>query len=347
MDKVFVGLSGGVDSAVSAALLKEQGYDVTGVFIKIWTPEFLECTWREDRLDAKRVAAHLEIPFLEIDLSQEYLDAVVKDMVENYKKGFTPNPDVLCNRVIKFGAFSKWAFENGAAYVATGHYARIEKQGEFLKLLKGADPAKDQSYFLYSLTSHDLARVVFPVGGFSKKEIRAKAEAYGLPNAARPDSQGLCFVGDVPMQEFLGRFISLTPGKLLGEGGTILGTHDGAALFTIGQRHGFRLASSAPAGPYYVVAVDAAANTVTVSKTKQDTMHRNAALTDVHWINESVSVVDAVARYHGAPVRAEISGSLDAYRVEFVEPLQLTRGQSLVFYKGDECLGGGIIQSVS
>src|SRR5882724_11606833 len=147
-EKVFVGLSGGVDSAVSAALLKEQGYDVTGVFIKIWSPEFLECTWREDRLDAMRVAVHLDIPFLEIDLSDEYKDLVVSDMIRQYESGRTPNPDVLCNETIKFGAFADWAYKNGADFIATGHYARIEKTDSTTRLLKGVDPGKDQSYFL-------------------------------------------------------------------------------------------------------------------------------------------------------------------------------------------------------
>src|ERR1043166_7105944 len=180
--KVFVGLSGGVDSAVSAALLQKEGHDVTGVFIKIWSPEFLECTWREDRLDAKRVAAHLGIRFSEIDLSKEYRASVVEDMLQQYNNGFTPNPDVLCNRTIKFGAFTDWAFKNGADVVATGHYARITKKGEQYQLLKGVDAAKDQSYFLYRLEQKDLARTHFPVGAYMKSEIRVLAKKFALPN---------------------------------------------------------------------------------------------------------------------------------------------------------------------
>ena len=346
MKKVFVALSGGVDSAVSAALLKDAGYDVTGAFIKIWSPEFLECTWQEDRLEAKRVAAHLGIPFREIDLSQEYRDSVVSDMLDNYKKGFTPNPDVLCNRRIKFGAFTDWAFVNGADTVATGHYARIAKRDERYALLKGVDATKDQSYFLYRLTEKDLSRALFPVGSYTKKEIREKALAFRLPNAMRPDSQGLCFVGDVPMHEFLGRFLQIVRGALVNESGAQVGEHDGAALYTIGQRHGFRLARSAPSGPYFVTHIDTAKNTVTVAKERRQTECTHVKLSDVHWIRESAAEIEALPRYHGQPVKARITGGLDGYSAELESPAACTPGQSLVFYDGETCLGGAVIQSL-
>ena len=196
MNKVFVGLSGGVDSAVSAALLKEAGYEVTGVFIKIWQPEFIECTWKDDRLDAMRVCAALDIPFRELDLSEQYKKEVVEKMVADYARGVTPNPDVLCNAEIKFGAFAAWAKREGAASIATGHYAQKKDAVGHFELLRAHDTAKDQSYFLYRLTQADLSRALFPIGGMEKSEVRAQAKRFKLPVADKPDSQGLCFVGE-------------------------------------------------------------------------------------------------------------------------------------------------------
>lgn len=338
MKKIFVGLSGGVDSAVSAALLKEAGHDVVGVFIKIWSPEFIECTWREDRLDAMRVAVSLGIPFKEIDLSSEYKDSVIKDMIEQYSHGYTPNPDVLCNRTIKFGAFQKWALDNGADAIATGHYARVVHSPKGHQLLKGIDPAKDQSYFLYRLNQSDLSTTFFPVGGFKKTDIRAKAKSFGLPNAERPDSQGLCFVGDVSMQEFLSRFIDISKGPLISKGIQI-GEHDGAALYTVGQRHGFHLWPHAPSGPYYVTSVDTATNTVQVSREKIDTTCIQVRLRDLHWVREPRQSAIAVPRYHSAGVGCSVEDTV----VTFETALQVTKGQSLVLYDTDECLGGGIV----
>ena len=214
MEKVFVGLSGGVDSAVAARLLLDQGYDVTGVFIKIWQPEFIECTWEQDRLSAKRVAAALGIPFREIDLSDEYKKQVIEDMIRGYESGRTPHPHVLFNRYIKFGAFRTWARTQGADRIATGHYARIVEHDSVFELHRGKDPAKDQAYFLTMLTQDDLRGSLFPVGEYTKTEIRAIAQHAGLPNATRPDSQGLCFVGDVSIGDFLNRFISLSRGRV-------------------------------------------------------------------------------------------------------------------------------------
>jgi len=341
---VWVGLSGGVDSAVSAALLKEQGYDVTGVFIKIWSPEFLECTWREDRLDAMRVAVHLDIPFLEVDLSEEYKDSVIANMLHEYEAGRTPNPDVLCNETIKFGAFAKWAFKNGAEILATGHYVRVETRESVAHLLKGIDPAKDQTYFLYRMPKAVIEKTIFPVGGFTKKQIREKALSLRLPNAERPDSQGLCFVGDVSMQEFLSRFIALKKGVLVNESSEHIGEHDGAMLYTIGQRHGFRLLPIAGDGPYYVIGIDTKKNIVRVSRNVAVSKHAGAMLSDIHWINEPLDedMLTAAPRYHAKEVPVKIVGN----KVYFAEPVQLTPGQSLVFYRGEECLGGGIIHTV-
>lgn len=340
MQKVYVGLSGGVDSAVSAALLLQRhGYDVTGAFIKIWQPEFIECTWREDRLDTIRVCAALGIPFREIDLSAEYKKDVVSNMIENYARGVTPNPDVLCNQSIKFGSFKKWAFSEGADFIATGHYAQT-KEG---RLLRGKDASKDQSYFLYRVSSDDLAKTLFPVGGYTKREIRTLAKKFGLPNADKPDSQGLCFVGDVTMKDFLARFISLKQGSVVDTNEREIGTHDGAALYTIGQRHGFTTISNVT---HYVVGIDPKSNIVKVSEHRHDAERLDLELRDVHWIGEKphhAFDADVEARYRETPVRARIKID-NTITVHFEKPHLASPGQSLVIYHGDECLGGGMIQ---
>jgi tRNA-specific 2-thiouridylase len=348
--RVFVGLSGGVDSAVSAALLKEKKYDVVGAFIKIWQPEFTECTWREDRLDAMRVCAALGIPFREIDLSEEYKTEVVERMVADYARGITPNPDILCNRHIKFGSFARWAKESGAEAIATGHYARKCETGGHFELLRARDSAKDQSYFLYRLGQLELARALFPIGGLLKSEVRALASKFRLPVAKKPDSQGLCFVGEVSMSEFLKRFIPVVPGPIECNG-KIIGEHEGAALYTIGQRHGFALSKDAGAGPFYVTSVDVAQNVVNVSLRREDATRTTAGLSDTHWIYREPGLpitVQAQARYHETPVNATISkGSTTS---AFEHPHIASPGQSLVFYRkneregeGDVCLGGGVI----
>jgi tRNA-specific 2-thiouridylase len=237
MSKVFLGLSGGVDSAVSGALLKERGFEVTGVFIRIWSPEWLGCTSREDRLDAMRVAAHLGIAYREIDLTEKYKKEVVDYMIREYKVGRTPNPDVFCNKYIKFGVFFDWAITEGADFVATGHYARVENQKGIFKMLSGCDKSKDQSYFLWTLTQKQLSKTIFPVGDLKKSQVRALAKKYKLPNAGRKDSQGLCFVGPVDVKDFLATYAPQKKGNVLDEKGNVIGEHPGALFFTIGERH--------------------------------------------------------------------------------------------------------------
>ena len=345
--KVYVGLSGGVDSAVSAALLKEQGYDVIGAFIKIWRPEFIECTWRADRLDAMRVAAALGIPFREIDLSEEYKRGVVDPMVADYRNGITPNPDVLCNRQVKFGAFVKWAFAEGADMVATGHYARIESLDGVLHLMRGIDAGKDQSYFLYRLGVEDLSRTLFPIGGIEKKEVRALANRFGLPVAEKPDSQGLCIIGDISMREALARFIPVEEGKVLDMSGKVIGSHEGAALYTVGQRHGFSVFGKQAEVPHYVVMISVKDNTITVSSERADAARREVMLRDLHWVAAAPDLplpVQVQARYRQTPIAAEIIAQKDSVIVKFSDPQIASPGQSLVIYRGDECLGGGIIQ---
>ncbi len=290
--KVFVGLSGGVDSAVSAALLKKAGHHVTGVFIKVWQPDWIECNWKEERLEAIRVAAHLDIPFVTLDLADEYKRGVIDYMIAEYAAGRTPNPDVMCNREVKFGAFWRWAEKQGADYIATGHYARVQGTGDRVQgrgyriitgktlsnnctlhpapctLLAGSDSNKDQSYFLWTLDQNDLNHVLFPVGGMTKPEVRKLAVKFKLPNADKKDSQGLCFIGKVDVKEFLRHYIKTKPGNVLNEAGETIGKHPGALLFTIGERHGFTVDSSHKSPDdqaFYVVGKDAKKNTITVS----------------------------------------------------------------------------------
>ncbi|MDP3646200.1 MAG: tRNA 2-thiouridine(34) synthase MnmA [bacterium] len=356
LKKVFVGLSGGVDSAVSAALLSAEGgssfegkerYDVVGAFIKIWRPEFTECTWKEDRQDAMRVAAALGIPFREIDLSEKYKKEVVDSMVRDYARGITPNPDVLCNREIKFGRFFKWAREQGADFVATGHYARVVKNDGKFELHRGTDSVKDQSYFLHQIKGTDLAHILFPIGELEKSEVRRLAARFDLPVATRPDSQGLCFVGDISMTEFLARFIPLKSGPVLDEVSPrrIVGEHEGAALYTIGQRHGFKIFKSGE--PYYVTRIDVAANTIFVSHRREDGAVRSACVGRMHWIDEKQKMpatAHAQCRYREESVPVTLAQESNTLRVTFQTPHIAAPGQSLVIYNRDRCLGGGAIQ---
>jgi len=342
--RVYVGLSGGVDSATSAALLIKDGYDVVGVFITI-TIDGYPCTAGQDRLDAMRVAAHLKIPFKEIDLSREYQERVFAHSIKEFEKGRTPNPDALCNKEIKFGLFYEWAMTEGADYVATGHYAQI-KDGE---LLAGADANKDQSYFLWAVPQEVLAHVLFPIGHLTKPQVRALAEKFVLPNSARPDSQGLCFLGPISASDMLKRELHPEPGVVLGEDGEPIGSHEGALLYTMGQRHGFVLSRMGPdTPPHYVIGKDLAANTITVSANKFPA-HASATkleLADTNWIGEAASG-PCMARYR---YRQELmAAELDAENntVTLAEPHYAPPGQSLVVYRQDRCLGGGVIQKVS
>ena len=346
--RVFSGLSGGVDSAVSAALLKSQGFDVTGVFIKVWQPDFLPCKWRDERRDAMKVCVALDIPFLFFDFEAEYKKGVVDKMVAEYEVGRTPNPDVLCNKEIKFGAFWQKAKELGADYIATGHYARIE--GDRLK--EGRDKEKDQSYFLWTLKPADLPHILFPVGDFEKKNVRALARRYHLPVAEKKDSQGICFIGDVSMDEFLSHFISTKPGHVLNTEGYVVGVHNGAVLYTIGERHGFEVFKKSSAdGAFYIVSKDLKANTITVSNKEPEIISLSPikiTVKHVNWLTEpSGPSLSARIRYRGEKMSVLLSLSNGDLCVEFKTPVRgLSLGQSLVFYEGDICLGGGVMDRV-
>lgn len=346
--KVFVGMSGGVDSSVSAALLQKAGFSVTGVFIKVWHPDWLPCEWQEERRDAMRVAVKLGIPFLTFEFQDEYKKSVVDYMLYEYKEGRTPNPDVMCNKEIKFGSFLRKAKKMGADYIATGHYARIDNK----KLLEGADKNKDQSYFLWTLGQEELDHVLFPVGGFEKKEVRKLANKFGLPTAEKKDSQGICFIGKVDMKEFLQHYIPSAPGDVLNEVGETVGRHEGVIFYTIGERHGFDITKRTPHDePMYIVAKNLGNNTITVSanlgRDADSYSARKVRLGNVNWISgqapDPAKTYGARIRYHQEKQKCAISGSIIAF-----EPPQknLSIGQSLVLYDGEVCLGGGIMEEI-
>jgi tRNA-specific 2-thiouridylase len=341
MKKVYVGLSGGVDSAVSAAILKSRGFEVVGVFIKIWSPEWLLCTSHEDRLDAMRVAARLNIPFCEIDLTKEYKKEVVDYMIREYKIGRTPNPDVFCNKYIKFGVFFDWAISQGADFVATGHYARVKNEDGIFKMLAGKDKSKDQSYFLWTIGQRQLSKTLFPVGDLEKREVRKLAKKFKLPNAKRKDSQGLCFVGPVDVKDFLAEYVPQEEGDVLDERGNKIGIHPGALFFTIGERHGFTVTKKTPNDePYFVVAKDMKKNTITVSKNRSES--KDICLKNMNWIsNPSERNKKYMARVRHL---GELTPILfDSGKIFFDTPVTVAAGQSLVIYDGDICLGGGIV----
>jgi tRNA-specific 2-thiouridylase len=337
--KVFVGLSGGVDSAVSAALLQQRGYDVHGVFIRIALPGY-PCSAGVDKVDAMRVAAHLKISFTEIDMSEEYEREVFKTSMREFERGRTPNPDALCNREIKFGLLYDWAMSEDADFIATGHYAQT-KDG---MLYAGADDNKDQSYFLWMVPEEKLRKTLFPVGHLQKPEVRALAKKFKLPNAERKDSQGLCFLGDISIDDMLQREITLTPGDVLNEVGEVIGSHEGVPAYTLGQRHGFTLFGQGPdAVPMYVIEKDVEFNTITVSPNKfpTDATKTDLTLSETNWIGE-VKNGKYFARYRYRQELIPATKDVDG-KVILCKPHYVPLGQSLVLYDGERCLGGGII----
>jgi len=357
--KVFIGLSGGVDSSVAAALLQKEDYDVTGVFIKIWQPQWGECGWKDDRRDAMRVALHLGMPFKELDLSDSYEKKVVDYMIKEYRSGRTPNPDVLCNTKIKFGEFLAWAKKQGADFVATGHYARVNKtkkqknkRTNNTQLLQGVDRTKDQSYFLWQLKQAQLTHCLFPVGGYKKSAVRKMAKKFGLPTAEKPDSQGICFVGKIGMKEFLKKYLQPKRGKVLDEKNEVIGHHDGAFFLTIGQRRGFTITKKSTSDePYYVVSKNVKDNTITVAtqKTKKQENKKTIMMHDIHWIGEKpVGDKKYQARFRHLQVLLNchiVKLPNGQYKIIFNKSQAgIAAGQSLVVYDGQKCLGGGIIK---
>lgn len=346
--QVFVGVSGGVDSSVAALLLKLYGYDVTGVFIRTWQPDWIECTWRDERRDAMRVCAYLGIPFIELDLEHEYKTGVADYMINEYRAGRTPNPDVMCNREVKFGGFLRYAMEQNADYVATGHYARNIDN----KLAKGNDVSKDQSYFLWTLTHEQLKHILFPVGHLPKKQVRMLAEWFGLPTAIKKDSQGICFIGDIDMKEFLRHYIDEVPGNVVNEKGEIIGNHNGVLFYTLGERHGFHIAKKGiDDKPYYVIGKDVEHNKLIASehpykdneKSPQTVVLRDVVL---RMRSEGNFIKDCQAqiRYHGEFKNCKLINENNIYSVTFDHTdYTIAPGQSVVLYDNDICIGGGIV----
>lgn len=373
--KVFVGVSGGVDSSVSLALLKDAGYDVLGVFIRTWTPDFIECTWRDERRDAMRVCAHLDVPFLECDAEEAYKKGVADYMISEYKLGRVPNPDVMCNREVKFGVFWQFAREHGADFIATGHYARTRsnknslmevtgvgarraKRGrdkelseDLFLLERGFDISKDQSYFLWTLTSEDLSHTLFPIGHLPKTEVRKLALKYKLPTATKKDSQGVCFLGPLDMKEFLAHYIESKAGDVVNTEGKIIGNHEGAIFFTLGERHGFNITEKGSTDePYYVIAKDIEKNLLIVSHNKNEYQKDNNEVelekVVVRGDLEIGKSYQAQIRYHGENLPIEIisqSNNKLTIKFEKSDPTA-SSGQSVVIYDGDICLAGGVIK---
>ncbi len=378
--KVFVGLSGGVDSAVSALLLQKAGYEVVGVFIKTWHPEFLVCNEEEERRDAMRVAAALDIPFLTFDFEDVYKKEVADYMISEYKAGRTPNPDVMCNKEVKFGAFLQKALSMGADFVATGHYAQTaEAKSSFSQVLGSPEPrtparpfkkdfllrqspdhTKDQSYFLWTLRQEQLKHILFPVGRLPKMEVRKLAKKFDLPVADKKDSQGICFLGKVDLKEFLKHYIQEKKGKVLNEKGEEVGFHDGAVFHTLGERHGFTITKKTPDDSrYYIVGKDIRKNILVVSQNPLPNPYplgmngegrrgEVVELIGTNWISEIPKEnknYTAQIRYHGELLLCKINIRLnDEAEVAFGKPTRVAPGQSIVIYDKDVCLGGGVVK---
>ena len=409
---VYVAMSGGVDSSVAAALLKKQGYDVTGVFMKPWQPEISKyrnieissgCLWQKDREDAMRVATKLGIPLLTWDFSKEYKREVADYMIREYRAGRTPNPDVMCNKHIKFGLFLEKALKEGADYIATGHYVRLMRKTlnsteipglkrrepylsklETLNKLKtknskktenlnienslkiAKDKNKDQSYFLWTLTQKQLKYCLFPIGDYIKPEVRRMAKKFGLPTADKKDSQGVCFVGPLDIKVFLKSYIKPKTGDIIlvdntrstrfARSGRVIGQHDGVFYYTLGQRHGLDIKNGR--GPHFIIKKDIKKNILFVGS-KEDLFSQKMKLTSINWINRPSQPVDnrlrksiihrggglevdVRVRYRAPLVKAIIHNNGE---VVFKKPeIAITPGQSAVFYKHDELIGGGIIK---
>ncbi|MCL6547971.1 MAG: tRNA 2-thiouridine(34) synthase MnmA [Alicyclobacillus sp.] len=356
--RVVVGMSGGVDSSVAALLLKRRGYDVIGVFMKNWEDEDDSgaCTATDDFADVRRVCDHIGISYYSVSFEQEYRERVFRHFLDEYRRGRTPNPDVLCNREIKFKELLRCALDLGADYLATGHYARLAWRDGAVRLLRAADVHKDQTYFLYMVGQDALRRAMFPIGELTKPQVRAIAREAGLATAEKKDSTGICFIGERDFREFLSRYLPAQPGEIRSLTGEVVGHHHGVLYYTIGQRHGLGIGGTGGTGsgePWFVAAKDVEHNILYAVQG-----HNHPALfasglvaTDLHWVAGHPPAPDEFActakfRYRQADV--DVTVRLDAApgtcRVTFAQPQRaITPGQSVVFYRGEECLGGGVI----
>jgi tRNA-specific 2-thiouridylase len=372
--RVVVGLSGGVDSAVTAHLLKQQGHEVVGIFMKNWEDDDRPaqlghndpgyCTSNIDFVDAAAVADVLGIEIEHVNFAAEYKDRVFAEFLTEYQAGRTPNPDILCNAEIKFKAFLDHALRLGAEKIATGHYARVRQNDAtgLYELLKGLDPSKDQSYFLHRLNQTQLSKTLFPIGEMHKSQVRQIAQDIGLPNAKKKDSTGICFIGERPFREFLNRYIAKAPGPIRDERGRVLGEHVGLSFYTLGQRQGLGIggikAKGAQKGggehaPWFVARKDMQTNTLWVVQGHAHPWLQSSLLTALNasWVAGSSPAEWALAaktryRQSDAPARLE-EGSPESFSLRFAQPQwAVTPGQSAVLYDGDVCLGGGVITAV-
>ena len=370
--RVVVGLSGGVDSAVSAHLLKQQGHEVIGVFMKNWEDDDTSadvadggtsyCSSRQDFLDAASVADVLGIDLEHVNFAADYKDRVFADFLREYQAGRTPNPDVLCNAEIKFKAFLDHAMRLGAECIATGHYARVRERDARFELLKGLDPLKDQSYFLHRLTQAQLAKTLFPVGELPKTEVRRIAAEIGLPNAKKKDSTGICFIGERPFREFLNRYLAHTPGPIKDDRGRVIGEHVGLSFYTLGQRKGIGIGGIKPRGavrggsehePWFTARKDMAANTLYVVQGHGHPWLQSLVLTadNASWVAGQApagGTFSAKTRYRQADAPCDLAApatdAADHFELRFAAPQwAATPGQSAVLYDGEVCLGGGVI----
>jgi tRNA-uridine 2-sulfurtransferase len=354
--KIVVGLSGGVDSAVAALLLRRAGHDVVGLFMKNWEEDDGDeyCSTREDLVDAVSVAERIGIEIDAVNFAAEYRDRVFATFLAEYRAGRTPNPDVLCNAEIKFKAFLDHAMALGAERIATGHYARVEERGGSFTLLKGSDPGKDQSYFLHRLNQAQLARTLFPVGHLHKAEVRRIAREAGLPNHAKRDSTGICFIGERPFRAFLSRYMPREPGPMVTPEGERVGEHEGLMYYTLGQRQGLGIGGRRAAGaePWYVAGKDLPANTLVVVQGHGHPrlLRHELHAEDASWIAgappaDAGEGLAAKTRYRQADAACALRlRGPTAFDLAFETPQwAVTPGQSAVIYRGDECLGGGVI----
>ena len=355
-DPIIVGISGGVDSSVTAMTLKKQGYNVECVFMKNWEGEDETCTSEQDYKDALAVCNHLNLPLRSVNFSKEYWNNVFQYFIDEYAKGRTPNPDVLCNREVKFKAFLDFALELGANKIATGHFARIVESDGLFQLLKGVDGDKDQSYFLYLLGQDALSKSMFPLGKIDKKKVRKLAESSGLINHAKKDSTGVCFIGEQKFfKNFLKKYIPAQPGNIHTIDGNPCGEHDGLMFYTMGQRKGLGIGGGHgdKEAPWFVADKDLENNILIVAQGHDHPalFHQKLEADQIHWISGSppqdLENISAKIRYRQMDQSCEITTlSSDRCTVKFDKPqFGIAPGQSIVFYKGDDCLGGAIIDN--